>query len=185
MYIYNIYIYIHIYIHICIYIRSYILVILNTHFELCFEILYLVFNSFPGCLIAFLGLTEQNTKNCISFILHNIITYINIYSTIYYRWLGVDAWYLEECFAITVMWTISRYAPWSYVVVTVWGNSGMCSYLWKSIRWGVESKLFERCFFSSVIKLCSAWVQHWKTFSDWKKHDLSSFCLWPSKLCML
>ena len=85
MYIYNIYIHIYIYTHMHIYIRSYILVILNTHFELCFEILYLVFNSFPGCLIAFLGLTEQNTNNCISFILHNIITYIDIYSTMYYR----------------------------------------------------------------------------------------------------
>ena len=86
--------------------------LLKNHYSICdFGFLFGHHNSIYDtglnisrrCLKAFL--TSLNMIPKIMFPLYYIIT---VYSTKYYRWPEVDVWYLEECFAITVMWTISR-----------------------------------------------------------------------------
>ena len=131
------------------------------------------------CLKAFPATLNTIPKNL--FLLYYTI-YINIYLTVFFRWCEVDGWVIRYDHRDVNHLQINS---WSCAVAIVWKHCGTCFYLWKRIRWGVDSKLFQRCFFTSAISFCSTRLQHCAKSWGWKEHGLSSFCLWPSKLCTL
>ena len=127
MYIYNLYLYIYIYyVNILIYNMYNILAcgskgtfqiflsiffLFRIHYSICdFQFLFSHCNSIYDAGLNISGwylkafLAWLNTMPKILFPLWCII-YINIYSTIHYRWPDVDGWYIEECSAVIVMWT--------------------------------------------------------------------------------
>ena len=127
MCIYNLYLYIYIYyVNILIYNMYNILAcgskgtfqiflsiffLFRIHYSICdFQFLFSHCNSIYDAGLNISGwylkafLAWLNTMPKILFPLWCII-YINIYSTIHYRWPDVDGWYIEECSAVIVMWT--------------------------------------------------------------------------------